>query len=162
VNIVAELLVDGSGEGRAVAERLQVKLHDLGVSLRVLAVPRREFEQRLGAGQFDAALVGLPALPDAGLNLAQVLLLVMPLEAVQQELAAIGAIADPAARRERARSRALELLPSLPVVPLYAQGLGVSVGQGVRGFRFEASGTVDLGALWLEAPESRSATQGTP
>lgn len=149
--ISAELLVDASGEGRAVADRLQVKLHDRGASLRVLALPRRELEQRVGNGQYDLALVAVPALPDPGLNLAQVLLLVLPPEQVQKELAALGALPDAAARSERAQRRARALAPTLPVVPLYAQGLSVAVRGGVRGLRFEATGTLDLGGLWLES-----------
>jgi len=145
-----ELLVDASGDVRAVAERLQVKLHDLGIDLRVVALPRAELSKRIGAGDYDAALVAIPALPEPGLNLAQVLLLAEPEAQVKTELAAIGALPDRAARRERASARARELLGQIPVVPLYAQGLAVSVRPGVHGLSFDGAGLPDLGAVWTE------------
>lgn len=146
----AELLVESSDEQRAVASRLQVIAHDHGLELKVTALSREELTKRLGSGDFDAALVTIPALPEPGLNLAQVLLLVQPPEAVRAELAAIGAQPDVSARREKASARARELQARIPVVPLYAQGLSAAVRPHLRGLAFDASGAPDLGNLWLD------------
>ncbi|MBS2029488.1 MAG: hypothetical protein JST54_16420 [Deltaproteobacteria bacterium] len=152
------LLVDAGDESRAVAERLQVKLHDLGADLKVVPVARAEYVRRLGVGDYDAALVTLPALPEAGLNLAQVLLLAEPPAQVQQELAVLGALPEAAARREKASARARELAGTISVTPLYAQGLAAAGRPHVRGLAFDAAGVPDLGALWLDDLDAPRAT----
>jgi MarR-like DNA-binding transcriptional regulator SgrR of sgrS sRNA len=145
-----ELLVEaGEDDQRVVAERLQVKLHDFGAEFRVVPLARAELYARVARGDFDAALVSLPALPEAGLNLAQVLLMAGQPELARSELQSLGAIPDAATRRDRASARAKLLLPQLPLVPLYAQGLSAVARPAVNGLSFEPSGALDLGDLWL-------------
>ena len=145
-----ELLVEfGQDEQRAVAERLQVKLHDLGADLKVVALPRTDLFGRLARGEYDAALATVPAIPEAGLNLAQVLLLGGLADVAKAELTRIGAIADAPGRREQASSRARALATTVPVLPLYAQGTSIAVRPGVVGLHFDPSGVFDPGDLWL-------------
>ena len=154
-HLTLELLAP-AGDAR-VAERLQVKLHDLGIAVKVTALPQATLERRVGAGDYDAALVAIPALPEPGLALAQVLLLAQPADEVRAELAQIGAGPDPAARRARALSLSRALAPTLSVVPLYAQGLALTVTPQVHGLRFDGSGALLLGDLWLEPGPGASA-----
>jgi peptide/nickel transport system substrate-binding protein len=148
-----ELLVEsGQDEQRAVAERLQVKLHDLGVELKVTQVARAELYGRIARGDFDAALACLPELPEPGLALAQVLLLAGSDAAARSELEALGKLETAPARRDQALAHARALGPTLPLVPLYAQGLGVTPRAGLMGLRFDPSGVFDAGELWWGGP----------
>ncbi|MFY0579288.1 hypothetical protein ACN28S_37950 [Cystobacter fuscus] len=65
------------------------------------------------------------------------------------ELPRIGALPDAAARDARVRERALVLAPSLPLLPLYAQGLALRAEPEVGGLVFDAQGLPLLDGVWL-------------
>lgn len=120
------LLYDaGLDDQRAVAERLQVKLHDRGYRVALKALSRGELRRRWAQGDFDLMLhaVLLPPLP--GPALAVVLDLAGRHDLLPTELRPIGALADPAERDAKVRQRAEALRETLPLIPLYAQGLAV-------------------------------------
>jgi len=75
------------------------------------------------------------------------------------ELPLIGAQADAAARDARARERALALGPSVPLLPLYAQGLSVRVVPEVGGLTVDAQGLPVLDGAFL-LPETPGGPAG--
>jgi hypothetical protein len=70
------------------------------------------------------------------------------------ELPLIGAQQDAAARDTRARERALALAPSVPLLPLYAQGLGLRVAPSVGGLTVDAQGLPVLDGAFLQPEEA--------
>jgi MarR-like DNA-binding transcriptional regulator SgrR of sgrS sRNA len=135
-------------EHRAVAERLQVKLHDAGYRVRLQASDRPGLVRARTDGSLDAALVSvlLPPLPAPAL--AVVLALADP-QLLSRELPALGAIEDPGARATRVRDRAVELQRTLPLVPLYARGLRARLGPSLVDARRDAFGLLVLDDAWL-------------
>lgn len=65
------------------------------------------------------------------------------------ELPRIGVLPDAAARDARALERALALAPSVPLLPLYAQGLALRAEPEVNGLVFDAQGLPVLDGVWL-------------
>jgi hypothetical protein len=66
------------------------------------------------------------------------------------ELPRIGVLPEAAARDARARERALALAPSLPLLPLYAQGLALRAEPEVGGLVFDAQGLPVLDGVWIQ------------
>ncbi|MFP2958815.1 hypothetical protein ACLEPN_13465 [Myxococcus sp. 1LA] len=77
------------------------------------------------------------------------------------ELPAIGALPTAAARDARARERAQALAASVPLVPLYAQGLGMRFAPDVGGVMMDAQGLPWLDGLHLP-PSEGTALGGRP
>lgn len=136
-------------EQRAVAERLQVLLHDAGFLVRLLPETRAGLERARLAGDFEAQLVSvlLPPLPAPAL--AVVLGLTGDAGLLSRELPGLGAEGDAAARAVRARTRAVALQPVLPLVPLYVRGLRVQLSEALLGARRDAFGLLVLDDAWL-------------
>jgi len=136
-------------EHGAVAERLQVKLHDAGYRVRLQGLDRAGLARARAEGSLDAALVSvlLPPLPAPAL--AVVLALAEQPQLLAQELPPLGALADPDARRARVRERLAELQGALPLVPLYARGLRVRLGPTLVDARRDAFGLLVLDDAWL-------------
>ncbi|MBZ4416663.1 peptide ABC transporter substrate-binding protein [Myxococcus sp. RHSTA-1-4] len=156
------LLYDSSVEDqRAVAERIQVKLHERGYTVALEPLPRAALRARWAKGDFELMLHALLLPPVPGPALAVVLDAGGRRDLLGVELPAIGALADAAARDTRARERALALAPSVPLVPLYAQGLGLRVAPEAGGLRFDAQGLPMLDGLHL-VPQEATATGGRP
>jgi len=108
---------------RAVAQRLQILLRDAGVQLTLAPRAPEALDRDWRSGQGDLALrsVLLPPLP--ALALAAVLELAGDPAASRRELAPLGALIDTAERAARTRERALQLAGTVPVLPLYVEGL---------------------------------------
>jgi hypothetical protein len=156
------LLYDASLEDqRAVAERIQVKLHDRGYTVALEPLPRSALRARWAKGDFELMLHALllPAVP--GPALAVVLDAAGRKDLLGVELPPIGSLADAGARDARARERALALAPTLPLVPLYAQGLGMRFAPEVTGLAMDAQGLPALDGVFL-APSEGTATGGRP
>ena len=113
-------------EQRLVAERIQVRLHDLGYRIALKPVSRSELRKRWALGQFDLMLhaVLMPPLPAPALALA--IELAGKHELLASELPRIGAEAEAAVRELKVRERALALAAQLPLIPLYAQSAVLS------------------------------------
>ncbi|HEX8698363.1 MAG TPA: peptide ABC transporter substrate-binding protein [Myxococcaceae bacterium] len=145
------LLYDaGLEDQRAVAERIQVKLRDRGYKVALEPLNRSMLRARWAKGDFELMLHSLLLPPIPGPALAVVLDVAGRKDLLGVELPLIGSVADPAARDARARERALALGPSLPIIPLYAQGLGIRVAPEVSGVVMDAQGLpVFDGAFFL-------------
>ncbi|WNG28806.1 peptide ABC transporter substrate-binding protein [Cystobacter fuscus] len=144
------LLHDADNEDqRAVAERLQVKLHDQGYTVALTALPRAELRARWAKGDYELMLHSLLLPPVPGPALAVVLDAAGRKDLLGVELPRIGALPDAAARDARVRERALVLAPTLPLLPLYAQGLALRAEPEVGGLVFDAQGLPVLDGVWL-------------
>ncbi|SEL65080.1 extracellular solute-binding protein, family 5 Middle [Stigmatella aurantiaca] len=144
------LLYDaGLEDQRAVAERIQVKLHERGYKVALEPLPRATLRSRWAKGDFDLMLHALLLPPLPGPALAVVLDAAGRKDLLGVELPLIGAIEDTSARDTRARERALALAPSVPLLPLYAQGLGLRVAPEVEGLEMDAQGLPLLEGAYL-------------
>jgi hypothetical protein len=139
----------GVAEQRAVAERLQVLLHDAGYSVRLVPDSHANLVRAQAAGALEAALVSVLLPPLAAPALAVVLGLVAETDVLAKELAALGAVQDAEARSAKARARAAELAPALPLVPLYVRGLRAQLSVGLVDARRDAFGLLLLDDAWL-------------
>ncbi|WP_257455444.1 periplasmic substrate-binding domain-containing protein [Archangium lipolyticum] len=145
------LLYDTTSEDqRAVAERLQVRLHDRGYAVALEPLPRAELRARWAKGDYELMLHSLLLPPVPGPALAVVLDAAGRKDLLGVELPRIGALPDPAARDTRARERALALALSVPMLPLYAQGLALRAAPEVGGLTFDAQGLPLLDGAWLQ------------
>jgi hypothetical protein len=136
-------------EDRAVAERLQVMLHDLGYPSRLQGFDRTGLARARSVGTVDAALVSvlLPPLPAPALAL--VLAATGDSELLSRELPPLGALADPVARAARVRERAAALQRTLAIVPLFARGLRARLSPVLVDARRDAFGLLVLDDAWL-------------
>ncbi|MCE9667930.1 peptide ABC transporter substrate-binding protein [Myxococcus stipitatus] len=156
------LLYDSALEDqRAVAERIQVKLHERGYTVALEPLSRAALRARWARGDFELMLHALLLPPVPGPALAVVLDAGGRKDLLGVELPPIGLLQDASARDARARERALAVAPSVPLVPLYAQGLGVRVAPEVDGLEMDAQGLPMLDGLFL-APAEATATGGRP
>lgn len=149
------LLYDaGSEDQRAVAERLQVKLHDRGYNVALEPLPRAGLRARWAKGDYELMLHSLLLPPVPGPALAVVLDAAGRKDLLGVELPRMGALADPAARDAKARERALALAPSVPLLPLYAQALALRAAPEVGGLTFDAQGLPMLDGAWLQPAQA--------
>jgi hypothetical protein len=156
------LLYDAANEDqRAVAERIQVKLHDRGYKVALEPLPRPILRARWARGDFDLMLQSLLLPPVPGPALAVVLDAAGRKDLLGVELPLIGAVADPTARDGRARDRAVALGPTVPIIPLYAQGLGMRAVPELGGLVMDAQGLPLLDGVYFVPAES-AAPAGMP
>ncbi|NTX12194.1 peptide ABC transporter substrate-binding protein [Myxococcus sp. CA051A] len=146
---------------RAVAERIQVKLHERGYTVALEPLTRSALRARWAKGDFELMLHALLLPPVPGPALAVVLDAGGRKDLLGVELPAIGALSDAAARDARVRERALALAASLPLLPLYAQGLGLRVVPEVGGLVMDAQGLPMLDGAFILPPEG-AGTGGRP
>lgn len=132
---------------RAVAERIQVKLHTSGY--RVALKPLARAQLRASPRDFDLALQSVLLPPTASLALALALELGGRHDQLAQHLAPLGAIADDKARARAAQAVAEKLWADLPLIPLYAQALGIQAGKDVQNLKTDAQGLPLLDAVFL-------------
>ncbi|ATB32070.1 peptide ABC transporter substrate-binding protein [Melittangium boletus] len=145
------LLYDTENEDQhAVAERIQVKLHDLGYTVALTPLPRAGLRARWASGDYEVMLHSLLLPPVPGPALAVVLDAAGRKDLLGVELPRIGALPEPTARDARVRERALALGPTLPLLPLYAQGLALRAAPEVGGLSFDAQGLPRLDGVWLQ------------
>ncbi|HZW87877.1 MAG TPA: peptide ABC transporter substrate-binding protein [Myxococcaceae bacterium] len=133
---------------RAVAQRLQILLRDAGVQLTLAARSPEALDRDWRAGQGDLALrsVLLPPAPAAAL--ATVLELAGDPAATRRELSTLGAVPDAAERAARTRERALQMAGTLPVLPLYVEGLRGRLDPALVDVRRDGFGLWMLDDAW--------------
>lgn len=146
----------GAPDQKAVAERIQVKLHDKGFRIVLRGVSRSALRQKWAAADFDLMLHGVLLPPTPGPALAIALDLAGRKDLLASELPTIGAINDAAARDLRVRERAEALLPSLNLYPLFAQGLAMQARAEVMNLYFDPQGLPQLADVFLSPGEGRS------
>ncbi|MGO9829630.1 MAG: hypothetical protein ACLPJH_05775 [Myxococcaceae bacterium] len=139
----------GAPEQQAVAERLQVLLHDAGYPVRLWADSPARLRAARRSGTLPAALVSvlLPPLPAPAL--AVVLGLVGDEALLQRELPALGALSEAEARAAQASARAAALQPELPLFPLYTRGLRAGLSEALLEARRDGFGLLVLDEAWL-------------
>jgi len=148
------LVYDASNEDhRAVAERIQVKLHDRGYKVALEPLPRSLLRTRWAKGDYDMMLQSLLLPPVPGPALAVVLDAAGRKDLLGVELPLIGAVADMTARDARARERAMAIGPSVPILPLYTQGLGVRAAPELGGLVLDAQGLPVLDGVYFMPTE---------
>ncbi|HEY8212051.1 MAG TPA: peptide ABC transporter substrate-binding protein [Myxococcaceae bacterium] len=148
------LLYDAAlDEHRAVAERIQVRLHDRGYRVALKPVPRAELGARWSSGNFDLLLQSLLLPPVPAAALALTIELGGRHDLLPVELTALGVVPDAAARDTRARDRAVALRSSLPLLPLYARSPEISAAPTVQGLRTDAFGLPMLDQVFLSPTE---------
>jgi MarR-like DNA-binding transcriptional regulator SgrR of sgrS sRNA len=136
-------------EQRLVAERLQVKLHDLKYAIALRPVPRADLRAAWSTGNFDLMLHAVLLPPFAGPALALAIETSGRHELLSTELPAIGALADDADRERAALERARALLPSLPLIPLYAQAVNLVARSEVASLGVDGYGLPALDDAFL-------------
>ena len=135
------LLYDQSlPEQRLVAQRLQVKLHDAKYAVALKAMPRAALRSAWASGQFELMLCSVLLPPAAGPALALALEIAGHHELLASELPPIGALSSETERQQAAVERARALLPSVSLIPLYAQGLRASSSERLASFAFDGQG----------------------
>jgi peptide/nickel transport system substrate-binding protein len=139
----------GAEDQRAVAERLQIKLHDFGVGVQLKRLSRSEHRAALSQGGYDLALVGFAALPEPGMALAQLVHFAQGRDAARELLRALGAGPDAASRRALVLTQAALLKQRLPLLPLYVQAPRVAVRERVAPVGFDGCGAPALADAWL-------------
>ncbi|MHB8878280.1 MAG: ABC transporter substrate-binding protein [Myxococcaceae bacterium] len=145
------LLFDQSlDDQRAVAERLQVKLHDRGYKVALKGLPRSALRTRWAAGDFELMLHSLLLPPAPAPALAVVIDAAGRHDLLATVLPPLGAVSDAAARDARAREASDALSSKLELLPLYAQGLRVTVSREVVGLTQDAQGLPTLDAAFLQ------------
>jgi hypothetical protein len=142
-------LDDGLPDQRAVGERIQVKLHDLGYRVSLKALPRAVLRARWARGEFDLMLHSVLLPPQPAPALAVVLELALRHDLLPLELPPLGAL-ESGPRAERVAARATFLAPALSLVPLYTQGVGITLAPSVRGLSWDGAGLPRLDGLWLQ------------
>ena len=141
-----------SKDQRAVAERLQLQLNERGYVVALLPLPRGELRARQARGDYELMLQALLLPPVPGPALAVVLDAAGRKDLLGVELARIGGLTDAVARDTRARERAVALAPSVPMLPLYTQGVVLHAAPEVGGLALDAQGLPLLDAAFLLPP----------
>lgn len=139
-------------EQRRVAERIQVKLHDLGYRISLQPLSRRNLRQRWARQDFDLAIFSVLLPPRPAAALAVVLDLAGQAELMRAELPPLGQISDAGTRDAKARERAFKLTAQVPLIPLYSQSLHVYGKATLEGLRFDAYGLPLLDDAFLRSP----------
>jgi hypothetical protein len=146
------LLFDASLEDqRAVAARLQVRLHPLGYRVALKPLPRRELRARWAKGDYELMLGAVLLPPQPANALAVVLELARAPELSAKQLPMLGAVADDSVRDEKARELMQQTLPLLNAIPLYQQGLSLQAGPTVQNLKLDAYGLPRLDDVFLGA-----------
>jgi MarR-like DNA-binding transcriptional regulator SgrR of sgrS sRNA len=135
---------------RAVAERLQVKLQDLGYRVALEPVSRRALREAWAKGDYSLMLqqVLLPPVPAPALAVVATLARAPNAAA---RLKPLGALADARERADKARALASELATELHLLPLYAQGLALQPAAGLQQLSLDGFGLPRLDDVFLEA-----------
>jgi hypothetical protein len=143
------LLYDASlDDQRAVAARLQVRLAPLGYRVALKAISRRELRARWAKGDYELMLFSALLPPRSSNALALVLEAAKASDLAAKHLPQLGAL-DDEAREEKAKELLVTLGPALAALPLYVQGLSLSVGPPVQNLKLDAWGLPKLDDVFL-------------
>lgn len=148
--VEAVLLFDPATPGhQQVAERLQLKLQDLGVHLRLEARGRVALRAEWARGSPALILHGLLLPPSPALALALMVETASGPAARRELESRWSRLPTPQARDALARELAATLRPRLPLVPLYASSLAIAAAPSVSGLAFDAQGLLVLDGAFL-------------
>jgi peptide/nickel transport system substrate-binding protein len=141
------LLFDSSlDDHRAVAERIQLKLHDRGFKVALQGMPRAQLRARWRSGDYELMLHSLLLPPAPAPALAVAIEAAGRPDLLAAHLPRLGAVSDAAQRDARSREVADSLSAELELIPLYAQGVRLGTAVPLEGLGHDAQGLP-----WLDA-----------
>ncbi|MBN2494544.1 MAG: ABC transporter substrate-binding protein [Deltaproteobacteria bacterium] len=139
----------GDAFEKSIAERIQLDLKDVGLSVFVVPLEHEQYDRRLRAGDFDFHLARpLPLVEEPELQLLQVMAHVGGEEAVRDYLQSLASLPMDSSRAGIIRERARVVQVRTPWIPLFVHGWRVHVKDGLRGFQTAPDGVVDWGDVW--------------
>jgi len=144
----------------ATAERIQVDLMDVGVSVIVLPLPVGEYRQQVAAGDFDFRLARPLGL--AGTVEMQLIAAVARIQgevAVEELLAALARLPEDGSRAGIVRERARGYQVQVAWLPLLVHGRRLFVRDVIRGLGPAPDGRADLCDVWLAEPTPPSESE---
>lgn len=132
------------------AERIQMDLNEVGVSVFVVPLGEAEYLQRVVDGDFDFRLIRqMPLVRDGELQLLSVVAQTRGAQAVADLLDELGALPVGEDRAGIVRERARGLLAQLPWLPLFVYRDEIVHSSALRGLRLDRSGAAALASVWL-------------
>lgn len=148
--ILIFLVRKGQALERAVAERIQVNLVDIGVAVSVVELGREEFGSRLLAGNYDFYLARpIPFVQAPELQLAGIMAEVRGEAGVEEFLSTLNELPVDDNRVAMIRERARRYQAGLPWIPLFRHSRRAYLHRSVHGFLQGASGLADFADVWL-------------
>jgi ABC-type oligopeptide transport system substrate-binding subunit len=150
---VLEFLVqEGQALERAVAERIQVNLVDIGVVVSVVQVDPKTFRSRLAEGKFDFYLAHpLVLTADSELQLLGLVATVLGNGGVEDLLRSLDKLPAETGRNRAAmvREMARRYQVRFPWIPLFQYARQMFVHESVQGMETDATGLTDYAQAWL-------------
>ncbi len=132
------------------AERIQMDLNEVGVSVFVVPLAAAEYRKRVADGDFDFRLVRqLPLVRDGEMQLLGVVAQARGAQAVADLLDELGALSAGEDRAGIVRERARGLLAQLPWLPLFIYRAEIVHRSALRGLFLNRSGAAVLASVWL-------------
>jgi MarR-like DNA-binding transcriptional regulator SgrR of sgrS sRNA len=132
------------------AERIQMDLNEVGVSIFVVPLAGTEYRKRVADGEFDFRLVRqLPLVRDGELQLLGVVARIRGAQAAAELLDELGALPAGEDRAGIVRERARGLLAQLPWLPLFVYRAEIVHRSALRGLHLDRSGAAILASVWL-------------
>ena len=148
--ILVFLVRKGQALERAVAERIQVNLVDIGVAVSVIEAGREEFDSRLQSGTYDFFLARpIPFFRSPEFQLAGIIAELQGEDGVEEYLQTLGEIPVDNNRAAMVRERARRYQAHFPWIPLFRHSRRVFLHRSVQGFFQGATGLADLADVWL-------------
>lgn len=148
---VLEFLVrEGQALEKAVAERIQVNLVDIGVVVSVVQAGGKTFADRVKAGEYDFYLAHPPALAaDPELQLLGLVATVLGAEGVGDLLRSLDQLPVDENRAAMVREMARRYQVRFPWIPVFQYARQVFVHESVQGVVQDATGLTDFAQVWL-------------
>ena len=135
---------------RAAAERIQVNLVDVGVSVFVVPLDRLEFGKRLLSGKYDFYLdQRLPLVRDLDLQFVQTYAQIEGAEALQTLLQWMAGIPNNENRDGIVIERSRGYQHRIHRIPLFLYSQQIFLRSGLRDLIVGPSGVIDLSNVWL-------------
>jgi len=148
--VLVFLVRRGEALERAVAERIQVNLVDIGVVVSVVEQDLDAFEKRVAEGDYDFYLVSpLPLVRAPELQLLGVAAGLQSEQGVEEILQVMRELPAGTNRPAMVRERARLFRLRFPWIPLFQAGRRVVRHEAVRNLVPQADGLVDLAEVWL-------------
>jgi ABC-type transport system substrate-binding protein len=141
---------EGHAIERAIAERLQVNLFDVGVAVSILELDQKTFSSRISEGKYDLYLEeSFPLVQDAELQWLGLTARIGGVSSVQALQKTLRGLAWSEDRMGVIRESARSNQSNLPWIPLLQYGRNIYARESVHDLSFGATGVMDLGNVWL-------------
>ncbi|MBW2701747.1 MAG: ABC transporter substrate-binding protein [Deltaproteobacteria bacterium] len=136
---------------RGLAERIQLNLQDVGMSVQIIELSHDELRTRIAKGQYDFRLERpLPLVQDPLLQLLSFLGRLSDSAELEDALDALMLVPDSTSRVGVARERARRKMIDLSWVPLMVHSDRLYVRNAVHDLRPDRHGVIDFADVWLE------------